>query len=177
MFTTKGIEVASSAGKYIPYGVHEVIIASVDAKESENGSSPAFFLNFKETKGDRVLNVRCAMTDKASKYSLSKIRHIGEILVGEAAIDGVRANTVTEYAAAITPLICNKPIRVLFMGEEQQGKEGRNNWYKSMLGFAPFAESIDQNPSQLVFDANRHIKKLPETTSVPTEQDGSDLLF
>ena len=180
-FSTKGV--TESGGKYIPYGIQEITITGVSAKEVGDGTStPAIFVDFKELKGEKILNIRFAFSEKATKYSLRKIKHILTKVITPMeveAFDGKDFKTVTEMATALNTVLSNRPLRVKFQAEEVASRDaGSRPWKKAILGFPPFAEALSVNPTQLVFDNAKDIKLLGATlTPTPQRQGVGDLPF
>lgn len=179
MFTTKGV--SESGGKYIGYGLKDVKITNIEAKEAEGNIKPSVFINFQELGTEKTLQVRFPFSENAKSYSLRKIKHLATKLVTEEEIDKINVQTVTEYAGELNRLLANKDIRVMFEAEEINGQiNGKNNWLKSVIGFPPFAEPIGTTPSGLKFDPNKHIKRLPAMATAPTGANtgqGNDLPF
>ncbi len=166
-FTTKGVNETGS--KFISYGVRDVKIIAIESKEVVDNSTPSIFISFQELGTEKTVSVRFPFSDKAAQYSLRKIKHLATKIVTEAEVDAITESTVTGYANALSKLILNKSVRIKFSGEEIDGvKNGKNNWYKSVINFPPFAEIIETNPTQLSFDAVKDLKKLPVTNGSPS---------
>ncbi len=73
------------------------------------------------------------------------------------------------YAAALNKLINGKAVRVKFSAEEIDGtRNGKRNWFKSVINFPPFAEATTVTPTQLMFDQTRDIKRLAPVTADPS---------
>lgn len=179
MFTTKGV--SDSGSKYISYGVQEVTITGVGSKEAEGQSSPSVYVDFKELRGDKVLNVRFAFSEKAAKYSLRKLKHLLTKVVTEkevAEFDNREFTSVTELAKAFDEKLKNKSLRIKFNGKEVAATEGKSNWWKAQLGFPPFAETLATNPSTLTFDKNKDLEALAGSTRPTVRPEAtSDLPF
>lgn len=164
--TTKGV---TEDSRFIKYGIREVKITGIEAKEIDV-VVPSILMNFQEINSNKTVNVSFSFSERASQFSLRKIKHIATKIVTEKDIDDINTNTVTEYAEALKKLILNKEVRIKFNGEEIDGqKNGKRNWFKSVIGFAPFAESISVSMEQtsLRFDELRDIKRLPVMTTDP----------
>ena len=171
MFSTKGV--TDNGGKYIPYGIHNVEITGVTSKEAEGSASASVFIEFREKDGTKTLSERLPFSDKATVYSLRKIKHITTKVVTEAEIDAATANvkSVGEMAKVLNKILTGKSLTVKFNGKEVAGSNGKSNWYKAQLGFPPFAETIGTNPSTLKFDALKDIKRLDgSASSAPAQQ-------
>lgn len=166
MFSTKGV--SESGGKYISYGIRNVKFTSITAQESEGGSTPSIFINFEEVGTGKTLSSRFPFSEKSTQISLRKIKHMLTKIVDETTADGIFASTLTEYAAAISKYLVNNTLRIKFNGEEVQGKEGKNNWFKAVVNFPPFAEALSVNPTELKFDSVADVKRLAFASSTPT---------
>ncbi len=166
-FTTKGVNEAG--GKFISYGIKDVKVTGIEAKEAAEGSTPSLFINFQELNGEKTVSARFSFSDKAAPYSLRKIKHLSTKVVDEALVDAIDEKTVTGYATALSKLIVGKSMRVKFSAEEIDGtRNGKRNWFKSVVNFPPFAEALSVSPTQLVFDPTRDIKRLAPVTANPT---------
>lgn len=165
MFSTKGV--SETGGKYISYGIKDVKIVGIEAKESDGNSSPSLIINFEEVGTGKTQSSRFTFTEKSTQISLRKIKHILTKVVDETTADSITATTITQYATDLSNVLLSKTIRVKFSGEEVAGKEGKNNWFKAVINFPPFAEPITVNPTNLKFDTNLDIRRLIATTKTP----------
>lgn len=179
VFTTKGVN--EGGGKFITYGIREVIATGVEAKEAEGASTAKLFINFKEVNSEKTVTVQFPFSEKGAPHSLRKLKHLATKVVTEAEVDAIDAKSVTDFASAYAKLILNKPVRVKFSGEEIDGsRSGKRNWFKSVFNFPPFAESIKTTPTTLVFDEVRDLKRLAPVASTPATAgtgNASDLPF
>ncbi len=176
-FTTKGVN--ETGGKFITYGIKDVKVVGIESKEAVDGSTPSIFINFQELNTEKTVSVRFPMSEKAAPYSLRKIKHLATKIVTENDVDAITESTVTGYANALSKLILNASVRIKFSAEEIDGvKNGKNNWFKSVINFPPFAEVISTNPTQLIFEQSKDIKRLPAVSATPNGQAvTSDLPF
>jgi hypothetical protein len=181
MVTTRGTEDKVFESKFIKPGIHEnVKIEAITAPPVEDGKSPYIQFKFVDLEG-KAAEINFYMSDAAMPMSLRKIKHIATKLVEESVIDGVEAPSIPAYAKAISPLLCNKMLRVKFVGKEIQGKEGKQNWFKAALGLPAFAESMGTTPTKLVFTETSQwdMERLPVIPEAPVGVDASspDLPF
>lgn len=190
MFGTRGHEESKGAtSNFIAPGISEVVITAINLPDVSYTGSPYLEMVFTDGTGKNApirfyMNpeIREGAKKSALDISMSKIKHIATKVVTEAQIDAVTGNNINEYAMNLSKLLINKKIRMKFVGTEVKGKDGKQNWFKAELGFAPFAESMATVPSKLTFDINGRfdMKRIPANangTFSPAQSVGTDLPF
>ena len=167
MFNTSGIEEKVFESKYITPGISDVTISGIEGSNGD-GKSPYVMFNFTKMNTTQTASIKFFLSEAASKRSLEKIKHIATKVVTEEAINAVSGNDAATYAQNLSKLLVGKSLRIKFSGEEVQGKDGKNNWYKATIGLPSFAEKLGTTPSKLKFDANNNydMKKLPVATDM-----------
>jgi hypothetical protein len=169
MYSTKGTTETQFVSKYIEPGIHRVRINSIEGQEPE-GRSPYIQITF-EDKDSKTADIRFYMSEKAMPKSLEKIKHIGTKLVTEDELDGINADNLAGYGAALNKLLAGKGCRIKFTGEEVDGEKGR--WWKAGIGLPTFAEAtkegaqyepVSDEDSRLTFDKTNQYdwKPLPD---------------
>lgn len=185
MFNTKGLSTTTES-IYIKPGIHEVIITGITGDDS--GKDPIIDMTFEDS-NKKIAAHRFYIpnegggeeSDKSRQQNLTKIKHIATKLTTEQDFDdmGAMSANIQQYARNLDMKLTGKKIRIKFSGKEVLGKgEGKTNWFKAVLSGNRFAESIDVNPTKLVFDPNNEwdMRKLPKPSTVSA--DGSnDLPF
>lgn len=190
MYGTKGHEESKGAtSNFIAPGICDVTITAINLPDAAYTGSPYFEMVFTDVTGKTAPirfymnpDVREGAKKSAYEISMGKIKHIATKVVTEAQIDNVAGNNLNEYAMNLSKLLINKKLKMKFVGTEVKGKEGKQNWFKAELGFAPFAETTDTMPSKLTFDINGRfdMKRIPGNvngTFSPAQKMVEDLPF
>lgn len=159
------VEEQSKKPKIQP-GIYEVEITGVVEGKS-NGGTPTIEMGFLTTNGqyEHVEKfpanpvVSAGKEKSALDITLSKLKHIATKVVTVEELSGV--SSIEDY----NKLLTGKKLRMKFTGEERP--YNGNIYVNARIGFAPFAESLDTNPSMLVYNPNNSYdyKKAPAPTA------------
>lgn len=161
MYSTKNTEEKVFESKFIEPGIHVVKITGIKGEEPE-GYSPRLTFSFITENGKSAEPV-FYMSEKAMGKSLEKIKHLATKCIKADKLDKIQADSLEDYASELFKVLKNKVLRVKFIGEEIEGKEGKNNWDKATIGLPPFAEAtkdgaeysaVSEEDSKLTFDRN-----------------------
>ncbi len=175
-FSTNGFEEEEKefASPYIRPGVHEAKVKSIEYFESSKKGTPGIKFTFEGRKVGEQLDGPVAETslwlsEKAWEYTQRTLTRMASAFDTREALDAVEVDGAKEYVEAITPHIVGIWARFLFIGEEVEGRDGKNNWFKATLPFYAQIEGLEvtQEESKITFNEEKHLEKLPE----PTEED------
>jgi hypothetical protein len=170
MYSTKNTEEKVFESKFIEPGVHVVKITAIKGEEPD-GYSPRLTISF-ASEDEKSVEAVFYMSEKAQDMSLRKIKHLATKCIKVSVLDKIEADSLEDYASALFKTLKNKVVRVKFVGEEIEGKEGKNNWVKANIGLPAFAEAVtkgaEHDPvpaesSKLSYDKNNKwdFKPLP----------------
>ena len=112
------------------------------------------------------------MSEGAKPKSLEKLLHLGTKCISRDAMDSIQGDSLADYGANLNTALAGKVARVKFVGEEIEGKEGKNNWTKASIGLPTFAEAVKEGAeysavsdedTKLTYDENNKwdLKRLP----------------
>lgn len=161
MYSTKNTEEKVFESKFIEPGIHTVKVKDIKGEEPE-GFSPRLTFFF-ETKEGKVAEAAFYMSEKAMGKSLEKIKHLATKCIKADVLDKIEADNLEDYGTNLTKALKNKVLRVKFVGEEIEGKEGKGSWDKANIGLPPFAEAtkegaeyapVSDEGTKLKFDKN-----------------------
>lgn len=183
-FTTSGVKEATTS--YLKPGVnHNVTIAGIEGVTPAQGS-PYIEINFHKTgvAPEFGTKVRFYMSEKGMPSSMTKIKHIGTKVVKAAILDGIKADTLSEYATKLNSVLSGKTLRMKFTGEEYKNSKDELK-VKTTLGLPPFAEAItdvaeeakisDENTSLKYDPTNQYdLKKLTKLEETPSAGDSTE---
>jgi hypothetical protein len=182
-FNTKGHEVEekSFVSKYLTPGIHEAKIQKIEFTESNGGTEGLLVVLEGKPDADLDGNGKTAdtkwwMSTNAWPYTKDRLVIMADKLGVRDALDAINAGTAAEYAVALNTIFGGKAARWKLSGEEIEGKEGKNNWFKAGIAGYGFVEpmSITAEASKLKFDdSNKYdMKRLaPSDTSSPFKEE------
>lgn len=169
MFDLNSVEEVSSGSKRMKPGIHEVTITGFEIMDS--GSVK---MSFSNKEGEEHVEIM-SMSEKASRFTQMKLKHMG-----------MRFTTEEKLATLKEPkqfeaFFVGKKLRIKLGGREveKDGKVYLNAQLPLPRRDAPFAETVDINPTNLTFggeDINRIIKKSSEDFESPSST-SDDLPF
>ena len=158
---------------YIGYGVREnITIGAISLKEDQFGVK--LVVPMTNAEGKKVQNewslkqeVSEGKKKSAAQVTMGKVTHLWNKYFPQADLDvalsGVKTNQ--DLATLLNSKLKGKVLdKVLFRGKEIAGKEGKANWWKAEIGFAPFASTAFA-PANLVFSNTDHLTPLATNSS------------
>jgi hypothetical protein len=139
MFNTKNVTEGSD---YLQTGInHDVTIVSVVASEQE-GKTPCIELGLAPSSNTSSVNTfRLYFSEKAAKYSLSRIKHLATKVVPESVIDNIQGANLADYSAKLNALLAGRRLRILLNGSEYVRQDGTVG-VRTELPMMNFAEAI-----------------------------------
>jgi hypothetical protein len=147
-----GVQEQSTKPKMKP-GIYEVEITGIVEGKANNGT-PTIEMGFVTTNGQYEHTEKFAANPivsagkekSALDITLTKLKHIATKVV---TVDELAAvNSVDDY----NKLLTGKQLRVKFIGEERF--YNNNTYVNARIGFAPFAEPLETQPTQLTYNPN-----------------------
>lgn len=179
-------------GPYLKPGITKLKVAHLEAVTSSVKKTPGIKITFEgesreELNGaGQTMDDTLYLTEKSMQYSMARLGEIAEAVGVREQIDAIQESETQNYINKVLPLIRGKFFRCKINGEEVEGREGKNNWFKAKLPFRHFAESLDvaESESRLRFnkDDAYDMKRLPTVEQMasmpqPGNTDGDDLPF
>lgn len=181
-FNTAGhsVEEKDFTSEYLKPGIHIAKIAKIEHKTA-NGGTEGFTIHHEGKpmaelggKGQKA-ETTYWMSEKAWPFSKDRLVIMADKLGLRAALDKINASSAKEYAAALNSIFAGKAARWKFAGEEVQGKEGKQNWFKAGLSGYGFVEplSVTESESKLKFDpSNKYDMKRLTASDVESSPAG-----
>ena len=160
MYSTKNTEEKVFESKFIEPGIHIVKIVEIKGEEPE-GYSPRLTFSFKTETG-KGAECNFYMSEKAMAKSNEKLVHLASKCITKETLDAIEAESLEDYGSKLNTTLKGKVLRLKFIGEEIEGKEGKN-WDKAGIGLPPFAEAtkegaeykvVSDEASKLKYDKN-----------------------
>ena len=182
-FNTKGHEVEEKefVSQYLNPGIHTAKIQKIEFTES-NGGTEGLIITLEgkpdaalENKG-KTADTKWWMSPNAWPYTKDRLVIMADKLGVRDGLDDISTNSSAEYAEALNAIFAGKVARWKLAGEEIEGKEGKNNWFKAGIAGYGFIEptTISDEASKLKFDeGNKYdMKRLkPSDTSSPFKEE------
>jgi len=139
MFNTKNV---TEGAAYLQVGVNDdVTIVDINAVVEE-GKTPYFDLLIAPSSNIESPNsFRLYFSEKATQYSLARIKHIATKVVTQEQIDNVVGTDFNDYATKLKMLLGGRRLRLLLNGSEYMRNDGSIGT-RTELPMMNFAEAI-----------------------------------
>ncbi len=151
--------------RFIEPGIHDNVII-LDVEEPENAN----YVTVKFGKNEQELYTKWYTTEikkaedkpSAMEVSLKKAKHLASAILTEEEKSAISGENTYALLRTILKKCVGKILRMKFIGEQFLRNDGTIG-LQTKIGFSPFAEAMDTNPTRLKYNADNpyDYKRIP----------------